>query len=77
MVSHALGINLEGNGNEILLTREGGRETGRERGGDGCAAASGIFSESLRFQGRNWALQRPLVGPLFVNSSTKLRKEGL
>ena len=24
MVSHALGINLEGNGNEILLTREQG-----------------------------------------------------
>ena len=29
MVSHALGINLEGDGNEILLTRENGSKGGK------------------------------------------------
>ena len=36
MVSHAPGINLEGNGNEILLTRDREREGGvRWAGGGG------------------------------------------
>ena len=42
MVSHALGINLEGDGNEILLTRENGEREERT-------------TESLHFQGQNWA----------------------
>ena len=61
--SHALGINLGGNGNEILLTREREME-GRVRWvGGGMAAAPGIFPRKVCIFKED--------GPLLVNSSTK------
>ena len=63
MVSHALGINLEGNGNEILLTREGGREGDREREGGRwvCGSFRNLLGKSA-FSGKKLGAAEAVSG---------------